>query len=236
MSLEVGITSSVGGFTLRVAFHAPPGITALFGPSGSGKTLTLRAVAGLASAARGRIVLDDRVLLDSGSGVDVPTRLRRIGYVFQQSALLPHLSVAKNVEFGIHAWPREARMARVAELLELVGLPAHGDRRPGGLSGGEQQRVALARALAPRPDLLLLDEPFAALDARVRSRLRAELLELHAATGVPMILVTHDLSEVRQLAGWLVVCDAGRTLGEGPVESLLGDPVDPALAPLLETP
>lgn len=233
MSLGVRIGTSFGGFSLRVDFNAPPGITALFGPSGAGKTLTLRAIAGLSRPAHGRIFLGDRVLFDSEAGVNLPTRLRRIGYVFQQSALLPHLSVAANVAFGLHDWSRGARAERVAELLDLVGLSGQEERRPEGLSGGEQQRVALARALAPRPDLLLLDEPFAALDSRVRRRLRSELLELHAATGVPMVLVTHDLGEVKQLAGWLVVFGAGRVASAGRTADVLAEPRDSELSELL---
>jgi molybdate transport system ATP-binding protein len=233
MSLQVGITARFGRFHLDVEFGAPAGITALFGASGSGKTLTLRAVAGLVRPERGVISLGERRLFDSAAGIDVPTRLRRIGYVFQQSALLPHLSVEGNVGFGLQGWARGAREARISELLELVGLSEERGRRPGGLSGGEQQRVALARALAPRPDLLLLDEPFAALDLRVRRRLRDELRELHDATGVPMVLVTHDLAEVRQLAGWLVVYGNGRVLAAGPTSDLLSEPLTPAISEAL---
>jgi molybdate transport system ATP-binding protein len=233
VSLQVAIRSRFGSFSLDVGFRAPPGITALFGPSGSGKTLTLRAIAGLARPDDGRISIDERVLFDAAERIDVPTRLRRIGYVFQQSALLPHLSVGGNVEFGLHGWPRQEREARVAELLDLIGLAGYAARKPGGLSGGEQQRVALARALAPRPDLLLLDEPFAALDARVRSRLRSELRQLHLATGVPMVLVTHDLAEVRNLAGWLVVYGTGEVLGAGPTDELLSGSPAPEVAEAL---
>jgi molybdate transport system ATP-binding protein len=229
MSLEVSIAARFGRFQLEVEFSAPAGITALFGASGAGKTVTLRSVAGLARPDRGVISLGDRRLFDSAAAIDVPTRLRRIGYVFQQSALLPHLSVGGNVGYGLHGWSREAREARVSELLELVGLAEERGRRPGGLSGGEQQRVALARSLAPHPDLLLLDEPFAALDRRVRRRLRDELRELHAATGVPMVLVTHDLAEVRQLAGWLVVYGSGRVLATGPTDRILAEPLAPAI-------
>ncbi len=234
MSLDVAIAARVGGFQLDVEFSAPPGITALFGPSGAGKTLTLRAVAGLVTPERGSIVLGERTLFHAERRVDIPTRLRRIGYVFQQSALLPHLSVAENVAFGLHRWPREERAARVATLLELTGLAGQGSRRPAGLSGGEQQRVALARALAPSPDLLLLDEPFAALDGRARKHLRTELEELHAATGVPMVLVTHDITEVRQLAGWMVVYSSGRITATGPAGALLSDPLIPAVAEALD--
>jgi ABC-type sulfate/molybdate transport systems ATPase subunit len=233
LSLSVSVTSRFGHFPLDVSFAAPPGITALFGASGAGKTLTLRCVAGLSTPARGAISLGERVLFDSAAGVNLPARIRRIGYVFQQSALLPHLDVAANIGFGLHRWARDERDHRVAELLTLTGLTGYGSRRPSRLSGGEQQRVALARALAPRPELLLLDEPFAALDARVRRRLRSELQELHAATQVPMVLVTHDLAEVRQLTGWLVVYGTGRVLQAGPTEDVLRSPGDGEVAAVL---
>ncbi|CAN5738103.1 N/A [soil metagenome] len=224
MSLTVSCSARIGDFSLDVKLEAPSGITALFGPSGSGKTMTLRCISGLARPERGSIVLGDRILFDSATGVDVPTRFRGVGYVFQQSVLLPHLSVAENIAFGLHRWPERERSHRVDELLERVGMAGYASRRPATLSGGEQQRVALARALAPKPELLLLDEPFAALDSRVRRQLRAELRDLHAATGVPMVLVTHDLEEVRQLAGWVAVYDRGEVIESGTLEQIMQNP------------
>jgi molybdate transport system ATP-binding protein len=222
-----------GGFDLAARFEAPAGITAVFGPSGAGKTLTLRCVAGLDRPDEGRISLGRRVLVDRTAGLDVPPRERRIGYVFQQYALFPHLSVLENVTYGLAALPREERRERGAALLERVGLGGYEARRPRELSGGEQQRVALVRALATGPELLLLDEPFAALDQRVRRRLRGELLGLHEATGTPMLLVTHDLAEVRHLAGHLVLYEAGRVLRAGPTGEVLADPGSDAAAELL---
>jgi molybdate transport system ATP-binding protein len=233
VSLSVAIRSRVGGFELNVEYQAPPGITALFGPSGAGKTVTLRCIAGLVRPGAGRIVVDGRVLFDHAAGVDLPARNRRIGYVFQQYALFPHLDVARNIAYGLNDWPAGARGARVADLLRLVGLEGYGERRPRDLSGGEQQRVALARALAPRPDLLLLDEPFAALDTRVRRRLRAELRRIHQETAVPMVLVTHDLVEVRQLSDWVVLYERGRVLRAGPTPAILADPGSPEASALL---
>jgi ABC-type sulfate/molybdate transport systems ATPase subunit len=218
---------------LDVAFEAPPGITALFGPSGAGKTLTLRCIAGLERPRAGRIALNDRVLFDHEARIDVPARERHLGYVFQRYALLPHLTVGENLRYGLHRWPRAEREQRVAELLALMGLEGYQRRRPAELSGGEEQRVALARALAPRPALLLLDEPFAALDARVRSRLRRELRRVQEATGVPMILVTHDLAEVQQLAPWLVVYDQGRVLCSGSTQDVLAHPGSKEAADIL---
>ncbi|GJG85210.1 ABC transporter ATP-binding protein [Gemmatimonadetes bacterium T265] len=208
--LEVAVRRTLPGFALDVAFAVPDGVAALVGPSGAGKTLTLRAVAGLLRPDAGRVACRGRVLYDRAVGVDVPARARRVGYVFQQYALFPHLSVGENVAYGLGGRPRAERDARAAELLALVGLPNVERRRPRELSGGQQQRVALARALAPEPDLLLLDEPLAAVDAPLRVRLGDELLALHARTAVPMLLVTHDPAEARRIADVVVRLDGGR--------------------------
>ncbi len=210
------------------------GVTALFGPSGAGKTLTLRHLAGLARARSGRIRLGGRVLFDSATGIHLPPRERRIGLVFQEAALFPHLSVAGNVGYGMSGLRRDERAHRVDELLELVRLPGYEERRPRSLSGGEAQRVALARALAPGPSLLLLDEPFAALDFRVRRELRSELLRLSRLTGIPMILVTHSLADVRALSRTLILLDRGRVVASGPTAHLLADPGTPEAAALLD--
>lgn len=211
-ALDVEVARSFPRFALDVRFTARSGVTALLGPSGSGKTLTLRAIAGLLRPDRGRVTVGGRVLFDSGSGVDLPARDRRIGFVFQQYALFPHLTAAENVAYGLHALEREARAARVAECLALVGLAGEADARPRHLSGGQQQRVALARALAPNPALLLLDEPLAALDAPLRRRLGDELRALHDRTGVPMVLVTHDPDEAARIADEVVQLDNGRVV------------------------
>jgi molybdate transport system ATP-binding protein len=234
VSLSVDIQLTLGSFELSSAFESFGGITALFGPSGAGKTLTLRAVAGLAQGTRGRIILSNRALLDSGAGVNLPPRSRRIGYVFQQYALFPHLSVEKNIGYGIAALPAPELKERTEKLLELVGLTGMGNRRPAELSGGQQQRVALARALATEPELLLLDEPFAAVDVRMRKRLRAELRRIQEVTGTPMLLVTHDLTEVRQLADYVVLMDQGKVLSSGASSDILGEPLHPLLLELTE--
>ena len=210
--LDVAVTRSLPRFTLDVGVTARGGVTALLGPSGSGKTLTLRAIAGLLRPDRGRVVVGGRTLFDATAGVDLPARDRRIGFVFQQYALFPHLTAAENVAYGLHALERSARAGRVAECLALVGLTSEADSRPRHLSGGQQQRVALARALAPRPALLLLDEPLAALDAPLRRRLGDELRALHDRTGVPMVLVTHDPDEAARVADYVVRIEAGRVV------------------------
>lgn len=229
MTLSADLRVKVGTFALHAAFDAPHGITTLFGPSGAGKTMTLRAIAGL-EPATGRLVVGERTLLDSERGIEVRPRHRRVGFVFQHYALFPHLSVAGNIAYGIHSLGAEERHARVAELLALVHLEDVAAHRPAQLSGGQQQRVALARALATRPALLLLDEPFAAVDLRVRRRLRAELRRIHDAVGTPMILVTHDLAEVRQLSDRVVLIEKGETVGAGTVEELRDDPLFRELA------
>jgi molybdate transport system ATP-binding protein len=234
VSLEIDIRLRLGSFDLRSTFRTGGGITALFGPSGSGKTLTLRCIAGLARPDGGTIVLDGRVLFDAANRTDVSTRDRSVGYVFQQYALFPHLSVERNIAYGLTGRPPAERAARVEDLLRIVGLPGIGDRKPSELSGGQQQRVAIARALAPEPKLLLLDEPFAAVDQRARRRLRAEFLDVHARVGTPMLLVTHDIEEVRQLADSLVLLNEGRVLRTGPTTELLTPPFDIEVADLLE--
>jgi molybdate transport system ATP-binding protein len=233
VSLELSVRSRFGEFLLDVAFDAPAGITALFGPSGAGKSLTLRCVAGLERVEKGRIVLDGRTLLDTSAGTDVPTRARRIGYVFQNYALFPHLSVAANVGYGLRGEGRRDRGARVDRMLALVGLEGYGDRSVAGLSGGEQQRIALVRSLATDPALLLLDEPFAALDHRARGRLRTELRRVQRSVATPMLLVTHDLDEVRQLADHVVLVAEGRTLQSGPTAEVLASPADRTVRSLL---
>jgi molybdate transport system ATP-binding protein len=219
--IAVDVQRTLGSFQLRVAFEAPAGITALFGPSGSGKTLTLRSVAGLLRPDRGRVALGERVLYDGDQGVDIATRERRIGYVFQHYALFPHLSAAANIGYGLHDASPDDRSRRVRELLEMVDLTGFAERRPHELSGGQQQRVALARALAPRPDLIMLDEPFAAIDSFVRDHLREQLRAIHARTQVPMILVTHDVADVRRLADTVVLYGHGVVVEVGKTAEVL---------------
>lgn len=200
-------------FRLQAALSGSGGSTVLFGPSGSGKTLTLRAVAGIMTPDSGRIEVGGRTLFDSAAGINVPARQRGIGLVFQDYALFPHLSVARNVGFGLASgvcgrFSDEAR-ARVAGLLDMAGLSALAEERPARLSGGQRQRVALLRALAPRPRALLLDEPFSALDPLLRARMRGEVRAMCAAEGTPTLLITHDPDDVAEFGGAVALFDEG---------------------------
>ena len=183
-------------------------IGCLLGPSGCGKTTVLRCIAGFEGVQAGEIRLAGRVV--SGPGVTLPPEKRRIGMVFQDYALFPHLSVAANIAFGLHGAPRAERTERVRELGELVGLSAALDKYPHEISGGQQQRVALARALAPRPELLLLDEPFSNLDVDLRERLSLEVREIIKASGATAVLVTHDQQEAFAMADEIGILHEGR--------------------------
>ncbi|MBG6079031.1 iron(III) transport system ATP-binding protein [Rubrivivax gelatinosus] len=185
-------------------------IGVLLGPSGCGKTSLLRAVAGLERAAAGRITMAGRTLSDAAAGLHLAPETRRVGMVFQDYALFPHLTVAENVGFGLKSLPRAEREARIAAMLELVGLGHAARRAPHQLSGGQQQRIALARALAPRPELLLLDEPFSSLDADLRESLAQELRTILKDSGTTALLVTHDQLEAFALGDVVGVMHDGR--------------------------
>jgi molybdate transport system ATP-binding protein len=210
-ALAVSLRHRLERFELDVRFEVPVGLTVLFGPSGAGKSLTLALVAGLRRADAGRVELSGRTLFDSERGVDLPTRQRRVGFVFQDALLLPHRSVLDNVALAVRdERSRRSRRARAHALLEEVGAVELAPARPSTLSGGQRQRVALARALAGSPDLLLLDEPLSALDDPVRERLRRLVREVVESHRVPALFVTHDRDEAAVLADALVRLRAGR--------------------------
>jgi iron(III) transport system ATP-binding protein len=214
---DVGLTVPTGSFA------------AVLGPSGSGKTTLLRLIAGFDQPDRGRIALDGETLDDAQH--HVPAHRRRIGYVPQEGLLFPHLTVAENVGFGL---PRRSRGGpKVSELLELIGLPGLGHRRPHELSGGQQQRVAVARALAPEPRLILLDEPFAALDASLRDSLRAEIKQLLASLGTTVVLVTHDQEEALSLADIVAILYDGSIAQHAAPRAIYEQPETPAVAHFL---
>ena len=206
----------------------------LLGPSGSGKSLTLRAIAGLLTPDRGRIEVPDGVVFDSEAGIDMPPQSRNVGYVVQNLALFPHLSVEENIAFALARWPRTEREARVRELVDLLGLQGLEQRLPRAISGGQQQRTALGRALAARPRVLLLDEPFSALDAPVRQALRREVAQLRRRLGLLALFVTHDLQEAYSLADRIAVYDEGEVLQYGARDEVFGHPRSVRVAHLLD--
>jgi molybdate transport system ATP-binding protein len=199
-------------------------VTVLFGPSGCGKTTTLRCLAGLERPEEGRIVFERTPWFDAGRGVFLPPQERGVGYLFQDYALFPHLTVGGNIGYGLRGVPRSERRRRVGEMLGLFQLIALETRYPHQLSGGEQQRTALARVLVLRPRLLLLDEPLSALDQPTREQLRPELRRLLAGFGVPVVLVTHDRTETMALADHVVVLDDGRVRQQGAVDEVFSRP------------
>ena len=216
----VDIDKQLGDFHVSVSFEGDSGVTALFGPSGSGKTSIVGMIAGLTKPDRGCVVIDGETVFDSGKGIDVPAHRRRIGYVFQDGRLFPHMSVARNLDYGrwMTGLPRdEAQFRHVTELLDIAPLTT---RRPGALSGGERQRVALGRALLMKPRLMLLDEPLASLDARRKSEILPYFVRLRDETKLPMIYVSHDAAEVKALASRVVLLDDGRVVKTGGVELL----------------
>ena len=216
------------GITIEVA---PGEIVCLLGPSGDGKTTLLRLVAGLEHLQHGRITLDGRVL--AAPDQEVPPEQRRVGFVFQDYALFPHLTVQENVAFGLRGMPRGDRVWRVAEALARVGLEAFASAWPHQLSGGQQQRVALARALAPRPAVLLLDEAFASLDARLREQVRDDTLHVLQEAGIPALIVTHDAEEAMFMADRIALMRAGELVQLGAPEELYLHPRDPFVATFL---
>jgi len=219
-----------GPIPLRVTFACAPGeIVALFGPSGSGKTTVLRAIAGLYRPRHGLVRVGNERWLDTAARVDVPSRRRPVGLVFQEYALFPHLSALGNVITALEHRPRAERHARALELLQLVHLQDRAERLPAALSGGERQRVAVARALAREPQVLLLDEPFAAVDARLRHALHRELDDIRRAFDIPVVLVTHDYRDVIRLATHVVVLEAGHMVASGRLEELTSRPDMPWL-------
>lgn len=224
-----GAVAAVRGVSLTLPAGA---LTVLVGPSGCGKTTTLRLVAGFDSPDRGEIRIGGRVVASAGTGtgtgagVVVAPERRRIGMVFQQLALFPHLDVAGNVGYGLSGMARAERRGRVAELLELVGLGGYERRRPHELSGGQAQRVALARALGPRPDVVLLDEPFSSLDVTLRAGVRAEVRSILRAAGATALLVTHDQEEALSLGDQVAVMLDGRIGQVGTPDDVYRRPVD----------
>lgn len=221
MSVDVAIRKTLHAddrrFELDVAFASGHRRIVLFGPSGAGKSLTLRAMAGLMTPDAGHVRVDGHALFETGTRVNVPARERELAYLFQDYALFPHLTVAQNIGFGLErGWrnpPRRHRDERVRRWLDTFELTAVADSYPSRISGGQRQRVALARALVAEPKLVLLDEPFAALDPALRVRMRAELIALQARLDLQLLVITHDPADVEALDGHTIEVRDGRVVG-----------------------
>lgn len=213
-----------GAFTLDLGLKAGMGVTALFGPSGSGKTSVINMVAGLARPDEGRIAVDGKVLFDSATGIDLPPEKRRLGYVFQESRLFPHLSVQGNLTFGMNRVPPGERRVEFDDVVAVLGIGHLLDRRPAKLSGGEKQRVAIGRALLASPRILLMDEPLAALDSQRKAEILPFIAGLSRRFGIPILYVSHAMDEVLALADTLVLMDEGKAAAIGAVEELLARP------------
>lgn len=223
MSLEVALAHRFGAFALDVRFAAPQGVTALFGPSGAGKSTVVGAIAGLLRPRQGRIALNGRVLVDSAARLFVPAEARRIAVVFQDARLFPHMSVEDNLLFGWRRAAVKADRAGIAHIVDLLGLAGLLKRRPYHLSGGEKARVALGRALLAAPEMLLLDEPLAALDRERREEILPYLEALAREARLPMLYVSHSVEEVARLADEIVVLKEGRVTAQGKAFDLLTD-------------
>jgi len=220
--LRVDIQKRLGEFTLQAAFESEGRVTGLFGASGSGKTSLVNMIAGLLVPDRGSIMIDGETVDDVEKRVHVPVHRRRVGYVFQDARLFPHLDVRQNLDYGRrmnHLADDPAQLKRITELLDIGSLL---DRRPGKLSGGERQRVALGRALLSKPRLLLLDEPLGALDEDRRAEILPYLVRLRDEARIPMVYVSHDAAEMRQLATQIVLLKRGRVSSFGGVKVLPG--------------
>jgi molybdate transport system ATP-binding protein len=222
--LRIDVERRVGAFEMRVAFDSDAQVTALFGRSGAGKTSLVNLIAGLARPDRGRIEIDGRVLFDSATGIDLPAEARRVGYVFQEGRLFPHLTVRRNLLYGHDLAPPEERRVGLDRIVQLLGLADLLERRPGDLSGGEKQRVAIGRALLASPRVLLLDEPLASLDARRKDEILRYIELLHEELRIPMIYVSHAVEEVVRLADTVVVMASGVVAAVGDVEDVMGRP------------
>jgi len=228
--LQAAIEYRRAGFTLNAEFTLRSRWTVLFGASGAGKTTLLRILAGLTQPSTGNIRLGVTQLLDTSRRQTLPPGQRKIGFVLQQAALFPHLTATENIGFGLNQWKRATREARTEELLNLFEIESLAGRKPRQLSGGERQRVALAQALAPRPELLLLDEPFNALDAPTR----ASVIEKLRATAVPVLFVSHSLADAWQINADAILLEDGHIAAQGPTRTILARQREQLLAQLGE--
>ncbi len=225
--LSVDVEKRLGAFQLAARFEAEGGVTALFGPSGAGKTSIINMIAGLIAPDRGRIMYRGKLLFDAAGRVNLPPYRRRFGYVFQDGRLFPHFTVRGNLEYGRRMYRLKRDPAELERVIAMLDIGHLLDRRPGKLSGGERQRVAIGRALLMRPQLLLLDEPLASLDAARKAEIMPYLERLRDKAGVPMLYVTHQADDARRLATTVVRVEAGRVAAAGGLELLNPAPQEP---------
>lgn len=222
--LDISVRHAFESFTLDAHFNAPAGLTVLFGRSGSGKSTLINAVAGLLMPDHGRICADDWVLLDTDKGIHLKPHRRRLGYIFQEGRLFPHLTVKQNLAYGAWFAPRDAAPDTTERVVDLLGIGHLLKRRPGALSGGEKQRVAIGRALLSAPRFILADEPLAALDEARKAEILPYFERLRDEMNIPILYVSHSASEVARLATTVVALEEGRVIAQGPAVDVLGNP------------
>jgi len=221
--IDISVKKLQGEFRIDAAFHSENvRVTALFGRSGAGKTSIIQMVAGLSRPDSGHVVVNGDCLFDSRKGINLPPEKRRIGYIFQDGRLFPHLSVRSNLIYGMNRIPAEKRFVGFDSVVELLGIGHLLSRRPARLSGGEKQRVAIGRALLTSPSLMLMDEPLASLDAERKAEVLPFISRLSKEYSIPILYVSHSPDEICNLAGAVVVLDAGRVVAEGSMNSLMG--------------
>jgi molybdate transport system ATP-binding protein len=223
MTIEVDVAHRLGAFALEARFMSQGRLTAFLGQSGSGKTSLINVIGGLIRPERGRIVVDGTTLVDTAGGIFVPAHRRRVGYVFQEGRLFPHLTVRQNLVFGRWFRPRHERKVQIETVVDLLGIGHLLERRPGGLSGGEKQRVAIGRALLASPRLLLMDEPLAALDDERKDEILPYIERLRDEADIPIVYVSHSLAEVSRLANTVVVLRNGRVVAAGAPAEVLSE-------------
>lgn len=233
MELSVDIKKRLQDFNLEVSFKTKNDVVGLLGASGSGKSMTLRCIAGLETPDSGRIVLNGRVLYDSKEGINIPSRKRKVGLLFQNYALFPHMTVEENIRFGLEKYDQNERSHKVERIISMMGLTGFEKRYPNQLSGGQQQRVALARALVVEPEALFLDEPFSALDGYLRNHLINQLIDSLSEYKGVTLFVTHNMEEAYNICDELIVLSGGRKAASGEKEKIFNAPSNLAVAQLI---
>jgi molybdate transport system ATP-binding protein len=234
MGLSVRLKKKINGFALDVSWEISDELGVLLGCSGSGKSMTLQMITGLMRPDEGFVRSGAKTCFDSSEGIDTSPQCRNFGYVFQDLALFPHMTVIKNILFGASGVPKHEKLARAREMMKAFKLTGLENRYPSEISGGQKQRVAFARALIRRPDVLLLDEPFSALDQPLRIEMRSFLKEVRSQFEIPVIFVTHDFNEAAFLADKIIVYSQGRILQTGSLEQVSAEPICPEVASLVK--